>query len=213
MADGASTALAISDMINVRAFALDVECFCSLDSLPSLASQRPTSCPCCQQPAYPPGRRLGIYGHGTFKRQVRGIAPGQWLVIFVRRFRCTRCGVTISVLPDFLVARRYYLGATILRVLIEVLLKGTSVAQLRESVGPSERAPHWHAPGAWARDLGRGIWSGAVPGIAKATAPSPAERLQKLLGAAGLHKRSLDAEIKAAADKLSCANGSTPVPA
>ena len=213
MQDGASTALAISDMINVRAFALDVECFCRLASLPSLATQRPRSCPCCRQPAYPPGGRLGIYGHGTYKRQIRGIAPGEWLDIVVRRFRCTGCKVTISVLPDFLVARRWYLGATILRVLIEVLLKGTSVAELRESVGPGERAPHWHAPAAWARDLGRGIWKGAIPGLAKSKAPSAAERLQKLLGAAGLHKRSLEAEIKVAAAKLSYANGSTPVPA
>jgi len=212
LADGASTALAISDMINVRAFALDVECFCCLASLPPLANQRPTSCPCCQQPAYPPGGRLGIYGHGTYRRQVRGIAPGHWLVIFVRRFRCTNCGVTICVLPDFLVARRYYLGATILRVLIEVMLNGESIAQMRDSVGPGERAPHWHAPAAWARDLGRGIWKGAVLGIDGAKAPSSAERLQKLLGAAGLHKRSLVAEIKEAADKLSLANGSAPGP-
>lgn len=73
-------------VVIIRQFAVCVEQLANRSQLPSVEALRPACCPVGDQPAYPPGERLGIVGHGTYRRQVLGLFEtcGQ-LVIWVRR--------------------------------------------------------------------------------------------------------------------------------
>lgn len=61
------------------------------------------------------GGQLGMHGHGTRERQVRGPL---WLgessvvhVLVVRRYRCTNCGATVTVTPPDVLRGRLYLAS------------------------------------------------------------------------------------------------------
>ena len=65
----------------------------------------PTECPHCNA-------RGGLKALGYYSRNVTGTKRGV-LRIFVRRFRCCRCGRTVSILPSFAQPYRLVLNATI----------------------------------------------------------------------------------------------------
>lgn len=186
-------------MINVSAFAVDVEDLTDLNRLPSVDQLRPSSCPRCGAPSCPPGKSLGIVGHGTYRRQVRGLAPGDWAIIFVRRYLCRCCGGTISVLPDELLPRRWYTGGAILRVLVDVLVRGITVAALRSIVGPGERSPHWTSPGRWASQLGTSLWQWRAAELANRKSLDAGVLIQRLMNLAGADIRGPSTDLEAAA--------------
>ena len=189
-------------MINVRAFATEVEDLADLSRLPSVDALRPSSCPCCGAAAYPASGNLGVVGHGTYQRQVRGLAPGQWVVIFIRRYLCLTCKRTISVLPDLLLPWRWYSANSILMVLVQALLLGVAVASLRDAIGPGGRAPHWLTPARWARQLGDRLWSWRAAEVGHCAKLERPELLARILALGDAHARSPDVELERAACRL-----------
>ena len=147
----------------VSPFPVDVEDLCSFCWLPSVDDLRPCSCPLCGQPARPPGKLLGIVGHGTYLRQVLGLVEVEKaLVIRVRRYQCRGCGTTISVLPDTVLPRRWYAGTAILVALTLSLLIGFSAAEVRRRLAQPGETPGWKTLERWQRRLLAPLWSWAA---------------------------------------------------
>lgn len=191
-------------MINVYPFAADVEDLACCSRIPAVEVVRPCKCPYpdCGNPAHPASGKLGIVGHGTYTRQVRGLCPGGWILIHIRRYLCLGCRRTISVLPDSLVPGYWYSAAAILCTLVATLFQSKAVADLRESVGPGGRAPHWTSPARWARNLGCRLWPWHAAEVGDSGDLPPSEFLRRLLALAGCHARSPDSELEIAVKKL-----------
>ena len=83
----------------------------------SVGEMRPAACLRCGQASRPEGGKLGLHGHGTRRRQVRGPlgddAESMVAEVVVRRFRCTRrsCRAAVTVAPPRVVRRRLYLAS------------------------------------------------------------------------------------------------------
>jgi hypothetical protein len=174
----------------VKQLAVSVEQLADLRQLPSVQVQRPSSCPVCGQPAYPPGEALGIVGHGTYTRQVLGLVDlcGQ-VVIWVRRYLCRGCGRTISVLPDGLYPGRWYAGAVMVVSLFLSLLKGWSAADVRQRCGGIGTDQGWKTLRRWQRHLLCplwGWWAGQL-GIDEQPASTRDEQRRRLSRLLGLH--------------------------
>ena len=75
------------------------------------------NCPCCQSEG-------SLVGHGVYWRKPRD--GKQAYRIAIRRWRCKRCGRTVSALPDFLLRFRWYLLAVISQVLVRRAEEGAS---------------------------------------------------------------------------------------
>ncbi len=85
---------------------------------PSVDEIRPVQTPCCGR-ATRSGGRLLLHGHGCRSRQaVLPPRPGaqrcRFVLCWVRRYLCTACGRTCSVLPNGVVLRFTYSLASIL---------------------------------------------------------------------------------------------------
>lgn len=88
-----------------------------MTSPPGVHDARPACCPSCGTASAPPGGPLGLHGHGTRERTVRGVltpeeAP-QFHTIHVRRYRCAHCGATCTVVPVDVVPRKHFGAVTI----------------------------------------------------------------------------------------------------
>jgi hypothetical protein len=87
-----------------------------LTEQPSVDDARPARCPACGNAARPTGGSLGLHGHGTRRRQLRGLLEpsGESGVheLKVRRFRCTACRATTTVAPATVLTKRLYLAST-----------------------------------------------------------------------------------------------------
>ncbi len=177
-------------MIIVRSLSVAIEDLADISRIPSVDEIRPAYCPSCGHAAHETGSTLGIVGHGTYPRQVLGFAASRSLVIRIRRYLCRGCTKTISILPDDLLPWRWYASTAIMAVLVGVLLLGRSVADLRESIGPGERTPHWTTPTRWRSALLERLWSWKSVELGGFTGIEPGERLRRLLGLLGLHARS-----------------------
>jgi len=188
-------------VIKIRAFSVDVEDLVDIVRVPSVEELRPDFCPGCTGAAHPASEKLGIIGHGTYTRQVRGLSPGGWILIHVRRYLCVGCKRTISVLPS-LHPGRWYAAAAILRALVGALLLSASIADLRETIGPGDRSPHWTSPARWARQLGRGLWPWRAAELGHTDGQPRAEFLRRLLARGGCHARSPDPDLDLAARQL-----------
>lgn len=178
-------------MSMVRAFPVLVEQLARLPALlPSVAELRPAFCPCCGQPAHPPGGRLGVVGHGTYQRQVLGLHPGEQLVIPVRRYLCRACSSTTAVLPDELHPGRLYCAAAILISLWATLAQKVAARAVREWFGSPGETAGWRAVRRWRTTLLVGLWGGLARQAGCAGGPCDREdgtrRLDRLLGLAGL---------------------------
>jgi hypothetical protein len=83
---------------------------------------------------------MGLHGHGVRSRQVLG--PLTWgglplaLEVWVRRYRCTRCRATCTVVPREVLTRRLYSAPAIAMALALFGLLSRTVAQVREAVSP-----------------------------------------------------------------------------
>lgn len=129
--------------------------------LPSVDELRPVSCPGCGEASKPAGKPLGIVGHGTYTRWIRGLLEHpRALAVRIRRYFCRGCSRTISVLPDELHPRRWYAAAAILLTLALHYLDGSSQEDLRLRFDPSSADPRWSQPWRWGRDLLLGLWTG-----------------------------------------------------
>lgn len=127
--------------------------------LPSVESLRPRSCPLCGQLAFVPGERLGIVGHGTYRRQVLGVAEvGGETMAIVRRYLCRGCEHTLSVLSDFLHPHRWYAAGAILEALKLHLLEGASEAEIRRRFGVVLDSESWRTLRRWRSELLVSLW-------------------------------------------------------
>lgn len=110
------------------------------EDFPDIDLVRPRQCPVCGAAARPPGRALGIVGHGVRDRQVRGpLAPGEppgTITIQVRRYRCRGCEAILTVGPRGLATFRHYAAVAIGLALRMVGVLGLSTAEARRRISP-----------------------------------------------------------------------------
>ncbi len=164
-----------------------VEQLATRSLLPSVDALRPASCPSCGQPSRPPGARLGIVGHGTYTRQVLGLAEScRQLLILVRRYLCRGCATTISVLPETLYPGRWYAGSVVIASLFRCLLDKASAAEIRGRAGGIGCGAGWRTLRRWQRQLLSPMWSWLARQIGCTTAPAgdreeQGRRLRRLL--------------------------------
>lgn len=106
------------------------------EEVPTVEQVRPSCCSCCGAASRPAGGAVVVVGHGVRERQVRGPASAdgepEIQTVFVRRYRCRRCGGLTTVLPRGLCARRHYSASAIG---LALCLFGV----LRRSVGEARR--------------------------------------------------------------------------
>ncbi len=143
----------------VRSLVDRVEELFEVTRLPSVEELRPASCPLCGELAFSPGERLGIVGHGTYRRQVLGVVDvtGE-SVTHVRRYLCRGCKRTISVLSDDLHPRRWYAAGSILEALRLQLLEEKSEREIRERFGVVTESESWRSLRRWRSDLLVTLW-------------------------------------------------------
>jgi hypothetical protein len=104
------------------------------------------------------GLRLGLHGHGIRERQLRGpldadAAPGI-VVLRCRRYRCTRCGAVLTVVPRGVAPRRHYGHAAIAMAFALWAIVATPIAEVRRRVCAwqirSETTARWPTLTRWA---------------------------------------------------------------
>jgi len=110
----------------------------SLDDAPDIDDVRPPHCPGCSAVSLPVSESIVIVGHGVRTRRLRWktglgnqVRDGQ---VFVRRFLCRRCGVTITVLPTTVEPRRRYTRDLIIFLLAVWALDDVPAADIRQLV-------------------------------------------------------------------------------
>lgn len=80
------------------------------DGLPPVGLVRPKQTPCCDKKSRPLGEGLSLHGHGSRRRSISGLLrmpesvaasrlACKTVEIRVRRYRCTLCGRTMTVVP------------------------------------------------------------------------------------------------------------------
>src|SRR5437764_1335332 len=101
--------------------------------MPSVHDARPPITPCCGVASMPPGAPLVLHGHGLRARTVRGVlAPDEdpdFHELRVRRYLCTACGATCTVVPVDVLPRKHF-GA--LTVALALAFYGAMERSLRE---------------------------------------------------------------------------------
>jgi hypothetical protein len=140
---------------------LDVKSW--LTSPPSVDAARPGACPGCHRASRPPGRALGLHGHGLRDRQLRGPpdaeAAATTQILVCRRYRCTACGAVIIVVPRGVAPRRHYGHAAIAFALALWALAGTPAAGVRRRVCAwavtGAAGTRWRALRRWADAAGQ----------------------------------------------------------
>lgn len=173
--------------------------------IPDVGQLRPSFCPICHTPAWPPGQRMNIVGHGTYERQVLGIAEfNQHVTVHIRRFFARCCRKTISVLPACLYPRRCYAGGVILEAIRLHLVDGASSHEIRPHFQLPEIKESWRSLYRWIQELLDPMWSWLRKplGIRDVGCALPANRngwLRRLLAHAGvLDAHQADSGIQAA---------------
>jgi hypothetical protein len=129
---------------------------------PTASEARPSHCPCCGKASRPLGARRVVWGHGTRERQIWGPpGPGGAPVITairVRRYLCTACDATITVVPRGLAAGWRYSGSAVALALALWGCMREVQAVVRRALSPG-RICGQSQPQRW-RTLRR--WVGAV---------------------------------------------------
>jgi hypothetical protein len=126
---------------------------------PTVESARPGACVECGAPSRPTGGGLGLHGHGLRDRQLRGPpradAEAVWIVIACRRYVCTRCEATMTVVPRGVAPQRHYGCAAIAMALALWAIVGSPVAEIRDRVCAwrvsDESRARWPTLRRWAR--------------------------------------------------------------
>ena len=129
---------------------------------PPIERLRPGVCPACNAPSRPLGATLGLHGHGTRPRQLRGPpthdARPAIVVVDVQRFRCRHCHVVITVVPDDVVPRRHYRASAIALALLLFGVLTRPIREVRARVCPWRIVEH-AAARRWLTLLSRLPWS------------------------------------------------------
>jgi hypothetical protein len=170
-------------MVIVADFGQDVQTYC--EHFDQLCFPCPAQCPHahCQAPE-------PLVSHGSYTRQAVDPARAYPYVLRIKRWRCTRCGGTVSVLPSFLVCGRHYLLVVIQAVVVSRYEQVQSWSQVEAQTSvdgaPSRRtavrwcqafaqsAPRWLAQvqrvlaqhdsaSTWLDPLGEAVQAGSAP--------------------------------------------------
>jgi hypothetical protein len=141
-------------VVIVHSLAISVEQLCARShDAPSIDCLRPKFCVCCGELARNAAGTLQLVGHGFYSRQVRGISETIWIVIWVRRFLCLKCGHTMSLLPDWLHPFRWYAATVIIEALCRQAVYGESSSAIGERFGRPYDATAWRSLFRWRREL------------------------------------------------------------
>lgn len=121
----------------IIASGLDVKAW--LTAVPAVDSVRPGTCPCCGRAGSPPGKQLGIIGHGLRERQQRGPleaggAP-EVVTVQVRRYAC-RCGAILMVVPRETLRGRLYTASAVAWALALFGVEHAPPADVRRRTSP-----------------------------------------------------------------------------
>ena len=117
---------------------------------PSVEELRPRFCTQCGQLARDSGK-LWVQGHGCYSRQVCGLSEG-WIVIWVRRYLCRKCGHTMSRLPDWLHPWRWYAATVIVEALYRHLILRETARVIGVRFGRGD-ANEWRSLRRWRAQL------------------------------------------------------------
>lgn len=138
--------------------------------LPDVETLRPPRCPACAVASRPLGGPLGLHGHGVRGRQVLGALAWEAvpvaLEVGVRRYVCTGCRATCTVVPCEVLHRRLYSAPAIALALALFGLLARSAARVRGAVSPWQHvgpagAGRWDTLSAWVAALRAGtLWPG-----------------------------------------------------
>jgi len=115
----------------------------------SVEELRPPFCTHCGQLSRE-GGKVWVQGHGFYSRQVCGLSAG-WIVIWVRRYLCRKCGRTMSFLPDWLHPWRWYGATVIMEALYRYLILEETVHNISHHFGRS--ASEWRTLRRWRAQL------------------------------------------------------------
>lgn len=130
-------------------------------AVPDVDSVRPGTCPCCGRAGHPPGRQLGIIGHGLRERQQRGplVAGGapQLITVSVRRYAC-RCGAILMVVPRETLRGRLYTASAVAWAMAWFGGEHASPADVRRRTSPwsvvgATAAAGWATLRRWVRAI------------------------------------------------------------
>ncbi len=118
------------------------------------------SCPMCGRLGAAWGKARGLHGHGGRERTVLGPLDRDGVAhehtVLARRYRCTRCGAVIVVVPRGVWSRLRYGAAAIVLALGRWAVDGVASARVREEVSPYrvvgyDAARGWRSLRRWAR--------------------------------------------------------------
>jgi hypothetical protein len=104
-------------------------------------ASRPACCPACEAPSRPVGGRVQMHGHGERERTQRGPEaigqPSSERSVGVHRYKCTKCGATVTVAPRGVVRRRLYAASAIGLALALFGIQLASATAVREAIAPT----------------------------------------------------------------------------
>jgi hypothetical protein len=137
-----------------------------------------------------------MHGHGERERTQRGPGavgqPPAERSVGVRRYRCTKCGATVTVAPRSVVRRRLYAASAIALALAVFGIQRESVHAVREAIAPmaSARDPAegagWSTLRRWAHEAKAGTLIAEAHGCPKTfTLRQAAERAAMTLKTLG----------------------------
>lgn len=108
-------------------------------ALPSAEAVRPARCPSCRRASRPPGKALGLHGHGVRTRDEWGppspSAPPELGELQVRRYRCVRCYAICTVVPRGLLPRHMYTAGAI-ALALSLWSMGLAAGAVRALISP-----------------------------------------------------------------------------
>jgi hypothetical protein len=171
-----------------------------VEGVPGVEQVRPACCSRCGAASRPLGAPLALVGHGLRDRQVRGPAEvtdePEIRLLWVRRYRCLRCGGLTTVLPRGLCARRHYSASAIGLSLCLFGLLRLSLMETRRRVCPWRVASEsWTTLSGWLRAIGEGrLLSRVRTSPSSFTLRKQAERAAATLCSLTLERGSLEVQ-------------------
>jgi hypothetical protein len=140
----------IETVVILHSLATSVETLCARSpGAPTVEELRPRFCTHCGHLSRE-GGRVWVQGHGFYSRQVCGLGE-TWKVFWVRRYRCRKCGHTMSCLPDWLHPWRWYAATVILEALYRNLILEETARAISIHFGRS--ASEWRTLRRWRAQL------------------------------------------------------------
>ena len=137
-----------------------------------------------------------MHGHGERERTQRGPEavgrPASERSVGVRRYKCTKCGVTVTVAPRGVVRRRLYAASAIALALALLGIQHASAAAVQEAIAPTASARERAEGSVWStlRRWAHAAKAGTLVAESRAcpqsfTLRQAAERAATTLGALG----------------------------